>query len=145
MAKDKYYEKIGTKVLEADIEKIMRKQYAKNLMSLLKSMEKKLGDPFEVVKHQNYAEVADEFMKNLSAGVEARQSVVREWCHRESIPFFGLTAPLRTAAAAGTQVYYTYDQHWTPDGHEVVTEAVREYLATLPDDSTGTFSATATP
>ena len=65
MAKDKYYEKIGTKVLEADIEKIMRKQYAKNLMSLLKSMEKKLGDPFEVVKHQNYAEVADEFMKNL--------------------------------------------------------------------------------
>ena len=65
MAKDKYYEKLGTKVFEADIEKILRKDYAKNLTSLIKSMEKKLGDPFEVVKHQNYAEVAAEFMKNL--------------------------------------------------------------------------------
>ena len=30
------------------------------------------------------------------------------------------------AAASGTQVYYTYDQHWTAPGHAVAAEVIRQ-------------------
>ena len=62
MAKDKFYTKLGTNVLEADIEKL-RKDHEKNLNNLIKSTEKKLNDAFEVVKHGNYADVAGLFLK----------------------------------------------------------------------------------
>ena len=62
MTKDKFYQKLGTKVLETDLEKL-RKDHEKDLSSLIKSTEKKLGDAFEVVKHQNYASVAALFLK----------------------------------------------------------------------------------
>ena len=52
-----------------------------------------------------------------------------EWCRRQSIPFVSLTGPLREAVSNGKQVYLTYDQHWTPVGHEVVAQAVHRYLA----------------
>ncbi len=45
------------------------------------------------------------------------------------------TGALRTAALAGTQVYFTYDQHWTPDGHQVVADAVADFLVGDPADS----------
>lgn len=69
------------------------------------------------------------FLANLLGHVDARESVVREWCRRESISFVSVTAPLRAAAVSGTQVYFTYDQHWTPEGHEIVAETVHRFLA----------------
>lgn len=39
------------------------------------------------------------------------------------------TEALRAASSTGTQVYYTYDQHWTRHGHEVVAELVSAYLS----------------
>ncbi len=39
-----------------------------------------------------------------------------------------MTKALRAAAVSGTQVYFTYDQHWTPEGHEIVAEAVHRFL-----------------
>ena len=44
------------------------------------------------------------------------------------MPFVSATASLRAAAVSGTQVYFTYDQHWTPEGHEIVAEAVHRFL-----------------
>ena len=77
---------------------------------------------------------AETFLANLLERVDAREEVVAEWCRRESIPFLSVTEALREAAVAGTQVYYTYDQHWTPDGHAVVAESVARFLAEgLPD------------
>lgn len=69
-----------------------------------------------------------EFVSELRTNAEAREQVVREWCKKEGIPFLGLTDPLRAAVMKGTQVYYTYDQHWTPVGHEVVAESVFEFM-----------------
>jgi len=62
MAKDKFYIKLQTKVLDSDLEKL-RKDHEKELSDLIKNTEKKLGDTFEVVKHQNYAELAAWFLK----------------------------------------------------------------------------------
>ncbi len=78
------------------------------------------------------------FLANLLNHVEAKESVVGQWCREESIPFVSVTEPLRAAALDGTQVYYTYDQHWTPEGHEIVAEALSRFLADklLADEAT---------
>ncbi len=67
---------------------------------------------------------ADRFLANLLERPDARESVVSQWCGREGVDFVSLTRPLREAAVQGRQVYFTYDQHWTPVGHEVVAEAL---------------------
>jgi hypothetical protein len=85
---------------------------------------------------------AREFVSELTQNTGAREQVVGRWCAQEGIPFLGLTSSLRAAASAGTQVYYTYDQHWTPAGHEVVALVVDEYLrAVLPDGRQANESA----
>ena len=71
---------------------------------------------------------AEEFWRNLRERLDARASVVRAWCAEQSLLFVDLSQPLRAAADGGTQVYYTYDQHWTPDGHAVVA---RTFVAIL--------------
>lgn len=73
---------------------------------------------------------AKDFLANLLGRADARQTVVGKWCRRESIEFFALTDALQKAALEGRQVYYTYDQHWTPDGHDVVADAIRARLHT---------------
>lgn len=67
-------------------------------------------------------------LAQLVERADAREQVVGEYCARESIHFFSLTPALRAALAAGRQAYYTYDQHWSPEGHAVVAEAVNEFL-----------------
>ncbi|MFQ5494544.1 MAG: hypothetical protein ACE5EX_04105, partial [Phycisphaerae bacterium] len=76
----------------------------------------------------------DQFLKELLNRLGARERVVRTWCKRESIPFIRLTGALRDRAMRGVQVYYTYDQHWTPEGHEVVADRVARFLADLAAD-----------
>jgi len=70
----------------------------------------------------------ERFEKTLLTRVDAREEVLAQWCEHESIPFLSLTIPLRGAALTGTQVYYTYDQHWTREGHEVAAEAINAFL-----------------
>ncbi len=70
----------------------------------------------------------EELLAQLVERAEAREQVVGEYCSRESIHFLSLTPALRDAIAAGRQAYYTYDQHWSPEGHAVVAEAVNEFL-----------------
>lgn len=72
------------------------------------------------------------FLANLLARIEAKETVVRDWCRREGIRFVSMTEALRAAAADGVQVYFTYDQHWTPEGHAVVADAIANVLAETP-------------
>ncbi len=69
----------------------------------------------------------DEFVRMLLERLDAKESVVRDWCAAESLPFLTLTPALRAAAAEGRQTYYTYDQHWSPVGHAVAAEAIIEF------------------
>ena len=39
-----------------------------------------------------------------------------------------LTEALQKASAEGQQTYFTYDQHWTPEGNRVVANSVQVYL-----------------
>ena len=67
------------------------------------------------------------FKENLAQLLGTRETVVRRWCEGRSIPFISFVEPLRQAVAEGRQVYFTYDQHWTPPGHEIVARVVADF------------------
>ena len=69
------------------------------------------------------------FMSNLVQLLGTRERVVRRWCEQRAIPFISFVDALRQATAEGRQVYFTYDQHWTPLGHEVVARVVADFWA----------------
>jgi len=71
---------------------------------------------------------ADKLLDTLLPRLNVQESAFREFCREESIEFISLTQPLRRAVANGSQVYFTYDQHWTPPGHEVVADAISRYM-----------------
>jgi len=81
------------------------------------------------------------FLAGLLERADDREEIVAHWCRLNGIPFLSLTEPLREAAASGTQVYYTWDQHWTPDGHRVAAETVASFLANLEAGEATTASA----
>ncbi len=84
---------------------------------------------FTAIDYSKPMPEADRFLPELLSRLDAKESVIAEWCKTESILFFSATASLRDAVNRGEQMYYTYDQHWTPLGHEVVARAVSAFLA----------------
>jgi hypothetical protein len=48
------------------------------------------------------------------------ERVVGDYFRSRGIAFVSLTEALRDAARRGIQTYFTYDQHWTPEGHRIV-------------------------
>ncbi len=69
-----------------------------------------------------------EFMRSLLDRLDARERVVGSWCRKTGIEFLSLTPAIADATAGGVQTYYTYDQHWTPDGHEVVADRLATFV-----------------
>lgn len=67
-----------------------------------------------------------EFMEQVFANLPARERVVATWCADRGIPYVRVTESLRNATAAGWQTYYSYDQHWTPLGHEVLATTLAD-------------------
>jgi hypothetical protein len=82
---------------------------------------------FMALKEKNLPP-ADELMDIVLARLDIQESAVQEFCRNESIEFAGLTKPLRETIAKGLQAYFTYDQHWTPIGHQVVADALHRYV-----------------
>ena len=64
--------------------------------------------------------------------LDVEESVFREFCEDESIDFISLTKSLRERIALGEQLYFTYDDHWTPIGHEIVANTIFEFLNETP-------------
>lgn len=71
---------------------------------------------------------AKELMDILLSRLDVQESAMKEFCQKESVEFVSLTGALRQAVAEGTQVYFTYDQHWSPPGHEIVAQLLCDYL-----------------
>ena len=70
----------------------------------------------------------DSFLTQLLANAGAKENVIHQWCRKNTVPFISLTSALRASTRAGLQTYYTYDQHWTPEGHDVTARAVHRFL-----------------
>ena len=104
---------------------------AEDLRSYLSYKDKDLPDA-DMVKSS--------FYKNL----DAQESTVEEYCRDRGISFISTTNKLQYMTEAGTQMYYTYDQHWTPMGNEVVAEIIYQHLSKMNVLST-TYSLTPKP
>jgi len=73
-------------------------------------------------------EEPEEFKKNLFKNINSINTVVKEYCEENKVGFVDLTEPLRAHARKGDQIYFTYDQHWSPIGHKVASTAISNYL-----------------
>ena len=71
-----------------------------------------------------------ELKDTLFTRLEEKEAIFADFCRQESIEFLSLTKALRREILAGRQAYFTYDQHWTPIGHQITAETVWQYLKT---------------
>jgi hypothetical protein len=55
-------------------------------------------------------------------------SRLESWCKLNEINFLDLTPGLKESASRGELVYFTDDGHWTPKGHEVVSDALSRLI-----------------
>ena len=72
-------------------------------------------------------------MEMLYLRLETHESIIEEICREDSIEFISLTKPLQQEILKGSQMYYTYDQHWTPAGQSAAAETLLNYLKEHPD------------
>ncbi len=72
---------------------------------------------------------ADTYKQQVLARLDSQENVWMAWCRERGVECVSTTRPLREAAAGGRQVYFTYDQHWTPDGNAVVAGVLAGYLS----------------
>lgn len=75
---------------------------------------------------------AEQLIGAVMDRLDIKELVFKDFCQDESIEFISLTEPLRHDAALGRQVYFSYDDHWTPIGHEVVANTINNYIKELP-------------
>jgi len=73
----------------------------------------------------------DALRDRLLARLDAQQEVLGRWCAERGVEFLPLTDPLRAAMARGIPVYFTFDPHWTEQGHAAVARYVASRL--VPD------------
>ncbi|HIG39808.1 MAG: SGNH/GDSL hydrolase family protein [bacterium] len=71
---------------------------------------------------------AKEFKAKLVAELGSQEYVLRDFCEQAGIEFVSATRLLQQMSSAGEQTYYTYDQHWTPAGNELVASMIGNYL-----------------
>ena len=71
---------------------------------------------------------AEAYKQQVFSRLDANENTWLHWCKERNVACVSTTAALRQAAANGQQVYYTYDQHWTPEGNAVTADVVETYL-----------------
>lgn len=67
---------------------------------------------------------AQRFASELYASLDALERLFLGFCAAETLRCLSATEPLRRATAAGEQVYFTYDPHWTRLGHALAAATV---------------------
>jgi hypothetical protein len=71
---------------------------------------------------------ADQLLDTVVPQLDTFETVMADFCRRQSIEFVSLTGILRQNILAGQQAYFTYDQHWSPVGHRIVAEFLAEKI-----------------
>ena len=72
---------------------------------------------------------AEQFRTLQLAHLDAREDALADFCLAQGLEFVSLTRPLREAMASSTQVYFTYDQHFTPLGQMLAAYEIRRQIA----------------
>ena len=64
----------------------------------------------------------------LRSRISVQENTFKEFCGTNNIEFLSLTEALKEATFSGTQTYFTYDQHWTPEAHSLVADYLTEQI-----------------
>ena len=67
------------------------------------------------------------FRDRLYRNLDTQENTLRDWCAGRGVGFVSLTKVLRERIAEGVPAYFTYDPHWSDEGHV----AVATHLATI--------------
>ena len=70
----------------------------------------------------------DTFTKELFDNMNVVKEQIAGFCNKNGISFVDPSIALRNEMKKGNQVYFTYDQHWTPPGHKITAEAIAERI-----------------
>jgi hypothetical protein len=65
----------------------------------------------------------------LFARLDTQEHAIAAWCAAQGVAFVSLTEPLRNAVGQGVPVYFTYDPHWTEEGHAVAARVLQPVIA----------------
>lgn len=100
---------------------------------VLPLIDKKTISPEKLYKYvfmeTGSADECEQFLDKIYNNLEVQEETLRTFCADDSITFISFTKPLRAAITKNNaQVYYTFDQHWSPDGHKVAANVLIEYL-----------------
>jgi hypothetical protein len=68
------------------------------------------------------------FRDQLYRNLDTQEHTLRDWCVAQGVDFVSLTPVLRARMAEGVPVFFTYDPHWTEEGHAVVAAHLAESL-----------------
>jgi hypothetical protein len=72
------------------------------------------------------------FKTDVFNWLQSQETVFMDFCLEKKIECISPTKELIAATKADQQTYFTYDQHWTPEGNKVVAEVIGNYLRTNP-------------
>ena len=70
----------------------------------------------------------EELVSEVIDRVGGLESIMEEYCRGKGIEFVSLTGPLREGMLAGRRAYFTYDQHWSPEGHRIAAEFLSQTI-----------------
>ncbi len=82
---------------------------------------------FLMIRSRTELPPGKKLLEELLLQIDSAETVLAEFCQDEEIEFISTTKTLRQKMAEGVQVYYSYDQHWTAEGHNVVAEQIYQY------------------
>jgi hypothetical protein len=71
--------------------------------------------------------------EDLASRLDNQSLAVKELAEEMSVYFVDVTTPMEEAAARGEVIYYTYDTHWTPRGHEIAGRAIADFIEEHPE------------
>ncbi len=71
---------------------------------------------------------SETFTEELFENMNVVKDQINDFCEKNNIDFVDPVGVLRNEMAKGNQVYFTYDQHWTPPGHKLTAEAIAEKI-----------------
>ena len=81
-----------------------------------------------ISRKQKHLPPADALKQQVYDNLDVEQNTVLDFCRAQNIDCVALTEALQHETANGVQTYFSYDQHWTPDGQRIAAETIEKFL-----------------
>ncbi len=106
--------------------------YAPDKPHLLLPAEREYLDPAKLRAYMALARKnlppEEKILDTILPQLDTFEMVTADFCRKQAIEFVSLTDILRQQILAGRWVYFTYDQHWSPEGHRIVADFLADKI-----------------